>query len=228
MPSRKTGFLITLEGVEGSGKSTQISLLADLIRKRGRQVTLTREPGGTPLADRIRATLLDLKNKTLTPFAELLLYEIARRDHVETVIRPALARGNVVLCDRFTDATLAYQGFARGLSLSMIRTLNTIAAGGIVPHLTFLFDLPVREGLRRTRSRKRQPDRLDKEKQSFHERVRRGYLTLARRERRFVIIDASRDRKIVFEQLCHAVEKRLFKNKASAARLSSQRTTGSR
>src|SRR5262245_17787961 len=128
-PIKKKGLFITFEGIEGSGKTTQIQALARLLIGR-REVILTREPGGTPLSDAIRETLLAQASRGMLPETELLLYELARRDHVEEIIRPALARGATVLCDRFTDATLAYQGYARGLPLQKIDWLNRIATGG--------------------------------------------------------------------------------------------------
>ena len=132
MRRRKKGVLITFEGVEGSGKTTQIKALARWIRKRGKRVVLTREPGGTPFADKVRTLLLHSENR-ITPETELLLYEVARRDHLQEILRPALEKGAVVLCDRFTDATLAYQGYGRGLSLKAIAALNRLATGGLKP-----------------------------------------------------------------------------------------------
>lgn len=203
------GVFITFEGIEGSGKTTQILDLAASL-KGSREVVLTREPGGTPLSDAIRETLLAQRSRGMLPETELLLYELARRDHVEEVIRPALERGAIVLCDRFTDATVAYQGYARGLPLQKILWLNKIATGGIEPNLTFLFDLPVAEGLKRAHGRKKKLDRFDRESQSFHEKVRRGYLILARQnKKRFRIIHADRPRDIVFENIRREVEKLL-------------------
>lgn len=206
----KRGLFITFEGIEGSGKSTQIKAMADWLRKKGLRVVLTREPGGTPLASRIRSLLLDGRTKGITPTVELLLYEIARRDHVGKVIRPALERGAIVLCDRFTDATEAYQGYGRGLSPKIIDSFNRLATGGLRPDLTFLLDLPARTGLKRVKKRGHRPDRLERESLRFHERVRRGYLARARREkRRFRIIDARRSRKEICHELRHALEKLL-------------------
>ena len=175
---KKSSFFITFEGGEGAGKTTQIKYLAECLAPK---VVVTREPGGTAVADQIRATLLDPKNK-ISPELELLLYEAARRDHVENIIRPALKAGKIVLCDRFTDATIAYQGFARGLSLKLIDNLNTIATGGLKPDLTFLFDLSPKIGLNRATKRNPTKDRIESEKIAFHEKVRKGYLTLARKK----------------------------------------------
>jgi dTMP kinase len=207
---KKKGFFITFEGIEGSGKTTQIKLLADWLRKKGRRVVLTREPGGTPLSNRIRSLLLSSKTKGLTPAMELFLYEVARRDHVSTVIQPALKRGSIILCDRFTDATMAYQGYGRGLSLKLVEGFNKIATGGLKPDLTFLFDLPVEIGLQRAnrrikRLKKGSPleDRFEQEKIEFHNKVREGYLTLARKEkRRFVVLDARKSKQTIFAELC--------------------------
>lgn len=201
------GLLITFEGIEGSGKTTQIKKLSRWFRARGLAVVETREPGGTPLANQIRSLLLDSGTRGMTPSMELFLYETARRDHVDEAIRPALESGKIVLCDRFTDATLAYQGYGRGLSLKMIEALNEIATGGIHPNLTFLFDLPVSKGLKRARQRNKKLDRLERESKNFHEKVRQGYLTLARKEKRkFRIIHAERTPNEIFAELCREME----------------------
>jgi dTMP kinase len=184
----RKGIFITLEGPEGSGKSTQTKLLCAALERAGRRVVRTREPGGTPLAERVRGVLLDPSHE-ISPMAELLMYEAARAQHVEDVIRPALARGAVVVCDRFTDATLAYQGWGRGLPKERIRVLNEIASGGLSPDLTLLLDVPVEEGLARARALPKgragagkKGDRLERETVAFHRRVRAGYLALAKRE----------------------------------------------
>jgi len=187
--------LITCEGIEGSGKSTQILLLADYLRSQGRKIIVTREPGGCPIADAIRRILLDPSNQQLSATAELLLYAAARAQHVEEVIRPALNKGTIVLCDRYIDATISYQGFGRGLDLTMIQQLNQVASAGILPNLTLLFDLPVATGLNRARARNavalEDEGRFEAESLAFHERVRSGYLQGARQEERFTIIDAT-------------------------------------
>src|SRR5512145_1232018 len=138
------GLFITFEGIEGSGKSTQISLLRDHLIRMGRDVVLTREPGGTPIGDQVRKVLLDPANKALDPTAELMLYAASRAQHLREVIRPALASGAVVLCDRFSDATLAYQGYGRGLSVPVIEELDRIVTSGLKPDLTILFDIDAR------------------------------------------------------------------------------------
>jgi dTMP kinase len=183
-------MFITFEGIEGSGKSTQLRRVAERITG----AVVTKEPGGTPLADRIRAILLDSANR-IDPMAEVLLFAASRRQNVVEVIRPALERGATVLCDRFTDSTLAYQGFGRLLNLDQLRTLNAWATDSLIPDLTLLFDLPEEVGLTRARSRNAEAaddeGRFETEDLRFFRRVREGYLTLAVAEpERFAVIDA--------------------------------------
>ncbi len=186
-------MFITFEGIEGSGKSTQLRRVAERIP----DAVVTKEPGGTPLADRIRAVLLDSSSQ-MDPVAEVLLFAASRRENTLKVIRPALDRGGIVLCDRFTDATLAYQGFGRLLNLDQLRALNAWATNSLVPDLTLLFDLPEQTGLARARSRNadasQDEGRFEAEDLRFHQRVREGYLTLAAAEpSRFALIDAVGD-----------------------------------
>lgn len=209
------GIFITFEGIEGSGKSTQIVLLANYLMAHKRSVTLTREPGGTAIGDQVRKILLDPANSALVPRAELLLYAAGRAQHLEELIRPELKAGKVVLCDRFSDATLAYQGYGRGLDLETIRALDRIVTGGMRPDLTILLDIDAAAGLSRARGRNSSRGlegeaRFENEELAFHERVRQGYRDLARREPdRFRLVDASakpdevqnRIRKIVDEAL---------------------------
>lgn len=193
------GYLITFEGIEGCGKTTQIRLLAAALTEAGHRVTLTREPGGCPIADKIRAILLDAENSAMTPSAELLLYAAARAQHISEIISPALGRGDIVLCDRFTDATLAYQGYGRGLDRSKIMQLNDLATAGCRPDLTILIDCPVETGLRRAMARieaatladsgTKREERFEMESRQFHQRVRDGYLTLASESPdRFIVV----------------------------------------
>lgn len=169
---------MTFEGIEGCGKSTQARLLGDYLRSEGYVILETREPGGTPLAEKVRSVLLDRAHEPVAPETEAFLIFAARRQHVMQVIEPALAKGAIVLCDRFSDSTLAYQGYARGLRLSTLRTLNRLATRAIEPDLTLVFDLPVTTGLARRRSAAVQ-NRLDRESLQFHRKVRAGFLDLA-------------------------------------------------
>jgi len=214
------GCFITFEGIEGCGKTTQIRLLAETLQRAGRQVTLTREPGGCPIADKIRAILLDAGNSSMTPLAELLLYAAARAQHISEVIVPALARGSIVLCDRFTDATVAYQGFGRDLDRAVINQLNLLAAGSCRPDITLLLDCPVETGLGRAIARieatcasgsgKPLEERFERESRDFHDRVRAGYLSLAAAEPgRFVLIDGSSGINHTAESIYRAVADRI-------------------
>lgn len=191
------GLFLTVEGIEGSGKTTQLQRLAEAIRATGRSVVVTKEPGGTQLSDRVRAILLDPNEEGMDPITELLLYAASRRQHVVEIIEPALRAGSVVLSDRFTDATLAYQGFGRTLNFDHIRQLNAMATGGREPDLTIIFDLPEQEGLDRAKRRNltsqqsQNESRLEGEDLRFHRRVREGYLSLATaRPARYLVVDA--------------------------------------
>lgn len=190
---QKRGRFVTLEGIEGAGKSTAAQFARDWLASQGIGACLTREPGGTPLAERIRGIVLEPSGEPIPAEAETLLMFAARSIHLASLIRPALARGEWVICDRFTDATRAYQGGARGISGALIEQLATAVHGDIAPDCTLLLDLPVAEGLRRARSRAGKADRFEQEREAFFERVRQAYLELARREpRRIRVIDASR------------------------------------
>lgn len=190
MSTTNGGLFISIEGGEGAGKSTVIAALSDLLSADGREVVLTREPGGTPEGEAMRAVLLDPANHVV-PEAELLLMFAARAQLVRLLIRPALARGAAVVADRFTDASYAYQGGGRGLDMGRIAELERWAAG-IKPDLTFLLDVGVSQGLARARSRGGEPDRIEREREDFFERVRGVYLARAAAEpRRFRVIDAS-------------------------------------
>jgi len=191
---KSRGLFITLEGVEGSGKSTQIRHLAQALRASGYKVVQTREPGGTVMAEAIRQTLLlSSSRESITPETESLLILAARSQHVAHLIVPALHRGAIVLCDRYSDSTYAYQGFARGLDLTWLQTANNFATKGRNPDLTLLFDLPTEIGLARRRNAGGKQNRLDRESERFHRSVRRGFLTLAQKSpRRITVIDANR------------------------------------
>ncbi len=195
--ARGMNRFITFEGVEGSGKSTQIRLAADTLRSRGLEVTVTREPGGTTIGDALRSVLLDPAHDAMSPLAELLMIHAARAQHLEEVIRPALENHRIVLCDRFEDSTLAYQGFGRGLPSSALDALTSLHGTGPHPGLTLLFDLPVETGLARAQERNtadthgHKEARLDQEKIAFHLRVRAGFLELAGKSpQRFRIVNA--------------------------------------
>jgi len=196
-----TGLFITLEGPEGAGKSTNREYLAQRLRERGLDVVLTREPGGTPLAERIRELLLTPADEPMNSDTELLLVFAARAQHLAQVIRPALTRGAVVLCDRFTDATFAYQGGGRGLSSARIEQLESFVQGELRPDLTLIFDLPVEIGLSRAAARGRL-DRFEQEGLGFFEAVRSAYLDRARQApQRYSVIDAGQSLSAVQKDL---------------------------
>ncbi|MEX1034127.1 MAG: dTMP kinase [Cellvibrionaceae bacterium] len=189
--SKSPGRFITLEGGEGVGKSTNLSFVHRYLLARGYSVVLTREPGGTPLAETLRELLLRKSTEPLSHLTELLLIFAARAQHLDQVIRPALARGDWVLCDRFTDATYAYQGYGRGLGTELIAELERLIHPHLQPDLTLLLDMDIELGLSRARERG-EPDRIESEQQAFFEAVRAGYMALAEQNPgRFAIVDAS-------------------------------------
>lgn len=189
------GLFVTFEGPEGCGKTSQLHLLAYHLRDLGCDVLTTREPGGTPISERVRAIVLDPAHTSMEPSTEFLLFSAARAQHVAEVIRPHLERGGVVLCDRFADSSLAYQGYGYGLDLEARRAITRFATGGLVPDLTFLLDLPVEVGLRRKAGGKGDAwNRMERKRIDYHERVREGYLFMAADEpERWVVIDATGD-----------------------------------
>jgi dTMP kinase len=197
---------ITIEGVEGAGKTTQATRLADSLRRDALEIVLTREPGGTELGRRLRRMLLDQTSLGPTAETELLLYLADRAEHVRRLITPALARNAVVICDRYSDSTIAYQGFGRGIPVDTVRMLDALARGDVVPSLTFLLDLPPDEGIERLRAT-RAVDRIEQETLDFHRRVRDGFLRIARSEpSRVVVVDARQD--VVTIARCIAEEAR--------------------
>jgi dTMP kinase len=214
----RSGFFLTLEGIEGSGKTTHAERLAATLKSRGFQVTRTREPGGTPLAEAMRSLVLGTEGEAPVPEAELLLILAARAQHVQRLILPRLEAGDVVICDRFFDASLAYQGGGRRLGLELVRGANRVATGGLVPDLTLLFDLPVETALRRIQKRNASGgtyDRIDREAQAFHERVRATYLELARTEPdRFLVVTSDEDKEEVTARVAGAVLARLEARRA--------------
>jgi dTMP kinase len=190
---------VTFEGVEGSGKTTQLALAAERLRAAGRTVRTTREPGGTPIGERIRAVLLDAAHAELDPVAEWLLVEAARRQHVRELVRPALAEDSFLLCDRFSDSTVAYQVAGRGLDAAMVADLDARVRDGLEPDLTLLYDLDPSEGLARTKGRDASPGRFESAALEFHQRVRSGFLEAARRHpKRIAVVPAQGDAHSVF------------------------------
>ena len=192
----RRGLFITFEGPEGSGKSLQARRLADALRERGLPVVLTREPGGTPISDQIRQVILAPAHTAMTPEAEILLYSAARAQHVGQLVRPALAAGQCVVCDRYADSTLAYQGYGLGLDLDALRYITHFATGGLVPDLTLYLDCPVALGLERRRLAAERAggewNRLDRKPVEYHERVRQGYLALVQADpHRWRVVDAT-------------------------------------
>lgn len=205
-----TGLFITFEGIEGCGKSTQIDLLKAFLEKKGSKAVLTREPGGTQIGEKIRGLLLDVGSKEMSPTTELLLYAAARAQHVAQVIRPAIQSGKIVLCDRYFDSTAAYQGAARTIDKAILKNLHHIATDNLVPDITFLLDCPVKTGFERIQNQrgKNQFDRLERESENFHEKVRDGYLKLAKKEpKRFCIIDAAQEIEKTHRTILSHVEK---------------------
>jgi dTMP kinase len=206
----ETGRLITFEGGEGAGKSTQVSILVERLRNAGRHAIATREPGGSPAAEDIRETLLSGKVKQFGPFAEALLFSIARQDHIDTVISDALARGQWVVCDRFLDSTRAYQGATGGVPAPVISALERLTLHGVMPNLTIVLDIPVEEGLARMARRRGAPDRFESQDISQHERIRKAFLNIAEEEPgRCVVIDARKPEALVAEDVWEAVAERL-------------------
>jgi dTMP kinase len=206
------GFFITFEGPEGSGKSTHIRLLAAYLRAQGRRVLLTREPGGTALAAGLRKLLLD-GGDGLSPMAELFLYEADRAQHVQETLAPALRRGQMVLCDRYTDSTVAYQGYGRRLDMKSVNALNAIASEGLKPHLTILLDVPVQRGLTLAKKKKKRHDRLERAGLAFHERVRAGFLQLAKKEpKRFRVVPQQHDIRETQRRIRETVDRYLRKS----------------
>ena len=208
---------VTFEGIDGTGKTTQLKALEKHLQARRRSCVITREPGGTSLGNLIRQVLLEVGKHPVASPTELFLYLADRAQHVQDVILPALNAGKIVLCDRYTDSTLAYQGYGRGIDLKLLRRLNEFADGGVQPDLTFLLDCPVALGLSRTAQRQRtvatgesHEDRFEREKLDFHERVRAGFLDIARAEApRFRIIDAARSAEEVAQEIRQIIDQEL-------------------
>lgn len=183
-------LFITFEGPEGSGKSTQLKLLEEWLSGRGHDVLATREPGGTSISEAVRSILLNPANTAMRPVTEILLFSAARAQIVAQVIRPHMERGGIVLCDRYADSTLAYQGYGRGLDLDTLRAITAFATGGLLPHLTVYLDIAIEDGLRRKSAQ--EWNRLEDQTLMFHRRVRQGYLEMAAAEQeRWLVLDAA-------------------------------------
>ena len=207
-------MFITLEGPEGSGKTSHIPPLVEYLREKGSNVFPTREPGGTSIGEQVRNILHDLKNAEMQPRTETLLYQAARAQIVEEVIRPRLADGEIVISDRYFDSTIAYQGYGHQQNLDEVRALVHYATGGLRPDLTILMDIDVEAGLQRKTKNGAEWNRLDAYNIEFHQRVRAGYLEMAKQEpRRWVVVDASRDWNHVQDELRKVIEEKMGKGK---------------
>lgn len=200
------GFFISFEGTEGAGKTTLIQKLQAYLSACGKDVVLTREPGGSGLGKKLRAIILNAEEK-ISSGAELFLFLADRAEHVEEVIKPALEQGKIVLCDRFADSTAAYQGYGRGMDKALLETLNGVATGGLLPDLTIVLDLEPEIGLSRAKRRNAEQNltveegRFEAEALAFHQKIRRGFLELAKSDSRFLVVDAMQDADTVFEQV---------------------------
>jgi len=211
----KKGILITLEGNEGCGKSTQIKLLYSYLKKEGYSVYLTREPGGTHIGNMVRHILLDTKNKEMSPVCETLLYMASRAQLVEEVVLPKVKQGKIVLCDRWLDATLAYQGYGAGVDIDWIRNLGRVVTAGVTPKVTIFMDLPIDIGLKRATSFKK-ADRMEQKKVLFHKKVHAGYVAIARHESKRVRHLKIREEDtiwVVHDKIKAIVQNALSKNK---------------
>ena len=218
-------LFITFEGVEGSGKTTQIHLLKKYLTGRGIPCTITREPGGPPISEEIRKILLNPDHSEMAPLTELLLYEAARAQHVEEVIIPSLKKGGVVISDRYCDASIAYQGYGRKVDLKLIESLNCLSSRKIEPHITFLMDCPSQVGLARALHRNKtlgqeKEGRFELERLQFHRRVRRGYLSIAKKELgRVKVIDTRQSEEEVFQKIRKVVDELIRLKGAKGARI---------
>ena len=208
------GFFITFEGIEGSGKSTQLQMLADFLNEKKIPIIVTREPGGTKLGQEIRKLLLHSKDFNFSQKTEIFLYAADRTQHINEVVLPALKENKIILCDRFIDSTVAYQGYARGLPLDFVENMNSKACDGLKPDLTFLVDCPVEVGLKRvglrSKEKKIEIDRFEKESVLFHQKVRDGYLSIAKKEpNRFVTLDGTLEKSLLHKKICSLVTAKL-------------------
>jgi dTMP kinase len=203
-------LFITLEGPDGSGKTSQVAPLVEFLQQQGLPLLALREPGGTPISEQVRQVIMTLKNTGMNPRTEILLFLAARAQLVAEVIRPALAEGKMILCDRYADSTLAYQGYGHGVDLDILRNLLDFTTGRLYPDLTLLLDIETEAGLRRKRSAGGEWNRLDAYDVAFHQRVRKGYLELAANEpSRWVVIDASQPPEVVQSAMRQAILARI-------------------
>lgn len=186
------GYLITFEGLDGSGKSTQALKLKEALSRKGYSVVLTREPGGTPLAEEIRRVILTPTTEPLVPMAEILLYAASRAQHVESLIKPALAEGKIVISDRFIDSSIAYQGYGLGWDVEVVKAVNRMAVNGLMPDLTFFIDVSVEKALERIKGRQHraEADRIESREMLFHRKVREGFIQLSKSDSRFVRVES--------------------------------------
>lgn len=205
-----SGLFVTFEGIDGCGKSTQVGLAQRTLAGRNIPCTVTREPGGTPVAERIRDILLSPDHGAMSDGCEVLLYFAARAQHVRETIAPALDKGNVVLCDRFMEATFAYQGYGRGIPLKTLAGMNRFATGGIAPSLTFVFDIDVATAFSRLATTGKRPDRLEGSGREFYEKVRKGYLALAAADqKRIILLDGTKVAEELSKIVCERIMKKL-------------------
>ena len=203
----KKSFFITLDGIEGVGKTTQIKLLENYLKSKNKEYISTREPGGFALAESIRALLL---SKDMCSITELLLYEAARSEHINRVVKPALDDGKTVICDRFIDSTLAYQGYGRGINLSVIDELNKIASHGIEPDLTIILDLTVEQAFARMQKRNQEPDRIEKSGKEFFVKAREGFLNIAKTQsNRVKIVNADQPEELIHAEIIKLIEQKI-------------------
>ena len=203
-------MFITIEGPDGGGKTTQMNMLVPALEEQGLDIVRTREPGGTDIGDQIRSVIMDMKNKSMDPRAEILLFCASRAQLVSELIRPSLASGKIVLCDRYADSTMAYQGYGHGLDRTPLKNLLEFATGGLKPDLTILLDISAEAGLRRRITNHDEWNRMDDYALQFHERVRKGYLEMATAEPvRFAVINADRSKEEIHDEIVAVIMRKL-------------------
>jgi dTMP kinase len=209
------GLFITIEGSDGAGKTTQINLLKAYFEKKGMDVVFTREPGGTRISEAIREIIIDKNNSEMVDKTEVLLYAASRAQHVEEFIRPALMEGKIVICDRYVDSSIVYQGMARGIGIEQVANINEFATSGLEPNLTIMLDLDAETGLLRKKNQK-QLDRLESEKDSFHRKVSNGFRALAKgKEERIVSINASLDIEVIHRKIIECITNSLERKRGN-------------